>query len=238
MKPGTYKFDPARMVAVVRSRVRAGALSQANDLLDEAVALAPTRKNRKARGRTAKLSLTAKYRVGGVGGRGRKAIQIQGAEIYKAAKRIGITPEQLRGGEIRVSHRQTQGTPGFRTAGELRRGGRQLTAAAKAKGVSLGSEAFREHVANVKLNYKSRNAGRGAVPTSRGGLTFGGFLRRNIVLEETSDGDTIRFTVRSKAPYSRYVEFPTHRTAAQPFMLPALKRARGSYRDQLKRSWS
>lgn len=234
---GKLIFDSGKAMAIITERIKRGARNTAEDVLDEAIALAPSRKNRKARGHTEALGLTKKYRIGGPGGRGKKAQQIQGAEIYKAAKRIGITAAQLRGGRIRTTGRSIQGAASSRTAGELRRGTAQIQAASAAKKLPVGSKEFQTHVERVRLNYRTRNAGRGATIRESGRIAFGGFLKKHIHLVDMSTEDVIRFSIRSEAPYSRYVEFPTRRTAAQPFMLPALKRARGSYRDQLKRSW-
>jgi HK97 gp10 family phage protein len=52
----------------------------------------------------------------------------------------------------------------------------------------------------------------------------GGTLRRSIkVVNPRRTGNVIRGSVRVTAPYAKYVEFPTHRTKAQPFLLPAYK---------------
>ncbi len=55
-------------------------------------------------------------------------------------------------------------------------------------------------------------------------LRFGGGLRRSIAAEKVKkEGRTMRVVVRANAPYAIYVEFPTRRTKAQPFLLPALE---------------
>jgi len=87
----------------------------------------------------------------------------------------------------------------------------------------------------------------GATVGSRKAVTFhgmlgkeplfevGGFLRRNIVVGPLEGGEAImKVSVVSKAPYSRYVEFPTRRTKAQPFMMPAIKQAKGNFRRAMK----
>jgi len=52
----------------------------------------------------------------------------------------------------------------------------------------------------------------------------GGTLRKSIrVVNARRTGNVIRKSVRADAPYAKYVEFPTHRTKAQPFLLPAFK---------------
>lgn len=62
----------------------------------------------------------------------------------------------------------------------------------------------------------------------RFGVTYrvqlGGRLKRDIEREQSQfDGKMVTGNVTSNAPYSRFVEFPTRRTRAQPFLRPALK---------------
>ena len=54
--------------------------------------------------------------------------------------------------------------------------------------------------------------------------TIGGTLRKSITASEVErSGKQLHLTVRAAAPYAKYVEFPTVRTRAQPFLLPAFK---------------
>lgn len=75
---------------------------------------------------------------------------------------------------------------------------------------------------------------------SRGGkktfhLQLGGRLRRDIEARGTTyRGGYISGGVDSLAPYSRYVEFMTKRTRAQPFMRPAFKANRNLLKANLK----
>jgi HK97 gp10 family phage protein len=63
----------------------------------------------------------------------------------------------------------------------------------------------------------------------------GGGLRDGVEsLGVSNDDGVILGTVISKAPYSKYVEFPTRRTAAQPFLLPAFKVARSRLKANIK----
>jgi HK97 gp10 family phage protein len=63
----------------------------------------------------------------------------------------------------------------------------------------------------------------------------GGYLRKNIVVGEVeAEGGRTKVSVVSKAPYSRYVEFPTRRTKAQPFMMPAIKQAKRGLKRAMK----
>lgn len=66
-------------------------------------------------------------------------------------------------------------------------------------------------------------------------LQLGGRLRRDIEARDVEfSGGKAQGGVDSLAPYSRYVEFPTSRTKAQPFLRPALKANRRLLRQKLK----
>jgi hypothetical protein len=68
-------------------------------------------------------------------------------------------------------------------------------------------------------------------------LQLGGRLRRDIETGEMQfDGHRWTISVQSKAPYSRYVEFVTTRTAAQPFLRPALARYQGRMAKMMQAS--
>ena len=64
---------------------------------------------------------------------------------------------------------------------------------------------------------------------------FGGRLKRDIEYDgqPRQSGKKLIATVISGAPYSKYVEFPTRRTKAQPFLMPALKEERGKMLDRV-----
>lgn len=95
----------------------------------------------------------------------------------------------------------------------------------KSQGVSLSARA-RYDIAH----------GRGIVRSQNGRYQYGGHLRKSIRVENPRrDGMRTTVTVRSGAAYSRYVEFPTSRTAAQPYLLPALKGARERYASNIRR---
>jgi HK97 gp10 family phage protein len=58
-----------------------------------------------------------------------------------------------------------------------------------------------------------------------GRATFGGTLRKSIKIQRVKrTGFKVHRRVKAGAPYAKYVEFPTVRTKAQPFLLPAFKR--------------
>jgi HK97 gp10 family phage protein len=60
--------------------------------------------------------------------------------------------------------------------------------------------------------------------TKTGRAVLGGTLRKSIrIVPAGKSARVIRRTVRAHAPYAKFVEFPTARTSAQPFMRPALK---------------
>lgn len=59
-------------------------------------------------------------------------------------------------------------------------------------------------------------------------VRVGGRLKRSITKGAiTRDGTRATIEVGTDVPYALYVEFPTRHNAAQPFLLPALKEAKG-----------
>jgi hypothetical protein len=148
--------------------------------------------------------------------------------------RGGMTSEQARAVKPR---RNVAGTrlPGFtpvRTVG--RPGAAKFSARAR---YDLRTSTTGQRGGNPSLKHANRNRGRGVIAQGGGQYRYGGFLKKHIVVDTpTGEGDLrIVFTVRSKAPYSRYVEFPTSRTAAQPYLLPAFKAARNKLAANIKR---
>jgi len=84
-----------------------------------------------------------------------------------------------------------------------------------------------------------KRASKAATGKPRGisrGSEQGGTLKRGIERDEqvSRNGTKLSVEIRSTAPYSRWVEFPTHRTAAQPFLLPAFKAARSRLKANIK----
>lgn len=62
------------------------------------------------------------------------------------------------------------------------------------------------------------------IDTDTGEAFLGGTLRKSIHATDVQRrGKKIVASVRAEAPYAKYVEFPTSRTKAQPFLLPAFK---------------
>ena len=60
-----------------------------------------------------------------------------------------------------------------------------------------------------------------------------GNLRNSITTSVQGDG--LRAAVVATASYARFVEFPTSRTAAQPFMGPATDRNAPAFREAMQR---
>lgn len=86
-----------------------------------------------------------------------------------------------------------------------------------------------------RARYDLARPGRGTYRVGSS-LYFGGFLRRSIGAEAVHiEGNVVSVTIVAAAPYAKYVEFGTYKDPAQPFMLPALKGAKGALRAELKR---
>lgn len=66
--------------------------------------------------------------------------------------------------------------------------------------------------------------------------TLGGRLRGEIRYRDASRGARIKFELVSPTPYAQYVEFPTSRTAAQPYMRPTLAYMEKHFPIHLKRA--
>jgi hypothetical protein len=105
------------------------------------------------------------------------------------------------------------------------------------EGAGLHINRVKNPETNKALSYRARSEIRRGIgfsnPGGKSGAdpTYGGTLRKSIAARDAViAGESRTVTVESAAPYSRYVEFPTHRTAAQPFLLPALKLIRLKYR--------
>jgi hypothetical protein len=182
-----------------------------------------------------------------------KGGRLSGAEIMEAAGHLGIdlSPQQM----VRLRRRPGDINSGSSAEGnalrELRprplltRGGqRQVGFYAIGKGAAKRMNARARYDirtsttgtrgGNPSRNYANRNRGRGVITFEgpKGGTRYqyGGFLKKSIVVDNSdADGDQPVSRVRSMAPYSRYVEFPTSRTAAQPYLLPAFKGLKGRY---------
>lgn len=76
------------------------------------------------------------------------------------------------------------------------------------------------------------------IDTDSGEAFLGGTLRKSIMATDVMrQGKKISGSVRANAPYAKYVEFPTARTKAQPFLLPAFKKwgSRDALRDEIKK---
>jgi hypothetical protein len=66
--------------------------------------------------------------------------------------------------------------------------------------------------------------------------TLGGRLRGEIHRIQVSDGPRFQFDIVSPTEYARFVEFPTSRTTAQPYMRPTLEYLKRPLAEKIKRS--
>jgi HK97 gp10 family phage protein len=101
------------------------------------------------------------------------------------------------------------------------------------RGIAHLNNQARFPVADENPENRTSSEQRTALRGSRGGKREEpGTLKRSIVAEQVTDaGPRITWRVAAKARYAKYVEFPTRRTRAQPFMLPAEKHMRGTALD-------
>lgn len=65
--------------------------------------------------------------------------------------------------------------------------------------------------------------------------TLGGRLRGEIDYVGVGDAPRVRFDIVSPTPYARFVEFPTSRTAAQPYLRPTLEYLKGPFPEKVLR---
>lgn len=63
-----------------------------------------------------------------------------------------------------------------------------------------------------------------------------GFLRDNIEITKRATVEDPNAVLEAKAEYSRYVEFGSYNSEAQPFMSPAFESAKKQLREELGRS--
>lgn len=246
---GTLRLDGWDAgIARMQAKVYQGALDTATQVHTAAVERAPVRKAFKSNRKATKhdvADFSQKIRGG----------SFTGADIQEAAGllAVNLNPTQAAGllaavntGKAQSNTRGTLGpnhlswrrnrrsritgrdlreiTPGRTIGGRATRGGTFNRGRLRRQGITL-------------LGRASREAARGVgVIRSGGRRQYGGYLKKHIVIIQPADaGNRMVFTVRSEAPYSRYVEFPTSRTAAQPFMLPALKGVRNRLASNIRR---
>lgn len=199
----------------------------ADAMVDDARARAPIRKTTAGRRRGKASSFTP--------GEGKKTksyqfgrVSLTGAEITAAAQRVGVPlflsasiRRQKGKGELRIQERR----PNRR---EKRSNYDVLVRRAYYK-TTAGGDQVRNKLGNREAARTQRSRAK-AEQAVLGEDARPGRLRRSITSENTTSGRVLRYTIRAGAPYARYVEFPTSKTRAQPFLLPALKNARSRFK--------
>jgi hypothetical protein len=209
---GKYTFDHALAMELIKIPVRIGIGNTLLEIGQMAQELAPIRKQGRRKKRTTPIGgVRAKHDF--PVGRSR-TISVTGGQMWKAFSKLPAYTHKDGSKEIitRAQFRQ------MRTFDRSRN-----------KPVVETWE-FDEHASKLPSG-KPRKFTRASEK--------GGGLRDGIEVytpRDTSseDGGVIRGYVKSTAKYSRYVEFPTRRTAAQPFLLPAFKAARSRLKANIK----
>lgn len=212
---GSYTFHKDRAMEMLVTKVSAGVEATADEIAAMAKDLAPVRKQGRRKKRTTEVGGTREKHQFSAG-RNRK-VAVTGGQFWEAFDRL---PTQLK------TYRAADGST------------KQITRAQFRKMRMTTSSQRRKVVTPEEFDTRAGNAASG---TTRG-ITRGssvtepeGHLRDRINVGDTQSVDgKITVSVISPARYSRYVEFPTHRTAAQPFLLPAFKAARSRLKANIK----
>jgi HK97 gp10 family phage protein len=242
----TFTSNAAPFIAKMRESIEDGLKRAAKEIQEEAVSLAPVRDSSRAQ---------MKFR---------RHASLKPAEmraLSRGTKSFGGTM-RFKKNPFTVGADMSSKRPMTRTKPILRKAEYAATLRARAFSAKIGAGGEPEF-SGGKLNSRGRSEQRdafkgmtpeklaslkpGATVGSRKAVTFhgmlgkeplfevGGYLRRNIVVgAPEGSGAQMKVSVVSKAPYSRYVEFPTRRTKAQPFMMPAIKQAKSNFRRAMK----
>lgn len=132
-------------------------------------------------------------------------------------------PTVTRGGQVVVSKR-VAGTGFFRLAEPSNK--RLLS--------SRGHDELGRRDANSAIYQHA-----GKATAGEGRTTLGGRLRGEITSQPVSRrGGRIRYDIISPTRYAKFVEFPTTRTAAQPYMRPTLAAMKRPFVDKMRRNLS
>lgn len=258
MSPSRWvSWDPEPAIKRLQTQVASGIEEAAGEVQRVAQARAPVRKAFKAKRGTVHDLADFKIKIGGgtftgddiKEAAGHLGINLNDAQVGQFQvvgwRSRNIGPNNLswrkgRGEAIRGVGTSSQRTSlGNRAITGFRRrrlpAGVSYTSRASSDIRNATARAVRLGPSSVKIGGKSQTGrGRGIIRVGRDQFQYGGYLRKHIVVEEVQTGDRIVFRVVSKAPYSRYVEFPTSRTAAQPYLLPALKGIRNKFAGYIK----
>lgn len=217
---GEFTFNRSAFIEQLKDQLEERMEEFAGEVAREARQRAPIRKDPSDRRRRSQAMFEAL-----------ESPLITGSRTYSAHKF----------GKVTVSAREFEramlglGIPVISVAAEARRRGRKLAVQVRRHRRSApaveNAKVLRRRPSqrNFNLGGYYKQADRMAEYEDRPGR-----LKRSIIHNNTSEGNKVRFTIRAEAPYARYVEFPTSRTAAQPFLLPALKNARGKMVQRLK----
>lgn len=243
-------WNKQAVFATIYDRALGAATDIAQEIQRTAVLRAPIRKAFKGR-RLKKVELADfKQKVGNA--------QYTGADLLEAAGHLGIPLDAHAAVQIsrsrganrtsfsgRRERRTIDGRTRYRrvTGLELRRvSAVRVREGKKIKTVGYIPDAKRLRKQSVLLTSRARRdiqLGRGVISIGRGRHQYGGYLRKHIELETVQSdpgSKVVHYRVISRAAYSRFVEFPTSRTAAQPFLLPSLKAQREKYPQRMRRA--
>ncbi len=214
----------------------------AGTVMADAQRRAPARKNGSRRKGTVRTFVPAgSYQFG--------SVKLTARQIGMAAARAGINL----GVSLSVKRKiaTAKGVTNFPAAGELqvmtRRPNREHKAVRAFEGRGIGSQAkaMRDGSARIGNGYmdiavhsfKNRQAQKkqAALRKEARELGQGIHLKDSFTVTNESDGNHIRYSVSAEVRHARFVEFPTSRTAAQPFLLPALMQGKTRMKRALTR---
>lgn len=205
------EFDIAFAMYRINSRVEQGVNTTVEEIFDMAVQLAPVRKKGRRKKRTSA--------VGGVRtkhdfpvGRSRN-ISVTGGQFYEAFSKL-------------PTYTRADGTKETVTRAQFRK--MKIHTPVRNRKVVTPEEYDKRSAASS--SGKPRGVVKGSETTDPQG-----HLRDRIYRTEVkNENGRLSASVISPAKYSRFVEFPTRRTAAQPFLLPAFKAARSRLKSNIK----
>lgn len=212
---GKATFDISLAMTRINAKVRNGLDATAEEIEDMARQLAPVRKKGRRKKRTTAVGGVREkheFRVGR-----NRSIAVTGGQFWEAFSRL---PASMRTYTDKSGKTQTITRAQFRKMRVTHDTSRKI----------LTPQAYDEYRARSGVTGKSRSIVRGSEKTDPKGHLRDRITRSRVLV----DGGKFTVQVISPAEYSRYVEFPTHRTAAQPYLLPALKAARGRLKANIK----
>jgi len=222
---GESTFSVLAAMDRINSKVEVGVNATLQEIMDMAVELAPVRKKGRRKKRTTAMGGVREkheFRVGRT-----RNIAVTGGQFWEAFSRL---PASMRTYTDKSGKTQTITRAQFRKM-RVTHDARRVLAPGTTwqQGQERGISGY-DARQSAASSGKTRGVMRGSEKTDPKG-----HLRDRIFMDECEPvGGKWIGRVVSPAPYSRYVEFPTHRTAAQPYLLPALKSARGRLKANIK----